>query len=73
MKTLTKLTINSDKILKDEELKSLYGGEWCGICDVSCPSGPTYTMYVCDDTYDDVIKHMTQIMQGTSCTWACYG
>lgn len=44
MKTLRKLQINPERILKEEELKSLKGGEWCGACIVVCEgvylSGP---------------------------------
>lgn len=33
MKTLSKLNINSEKLLNDKELKSLKGG-WSGMCEV---------------------------------------
>jgi hypothetical protein len=32
MKTLDKLTINSENLLKNNELKSLLGGDWSGSC-----------------------------------------
>ena len=38
MKKLGKLKIEHGKILKEEELLNLKGGDWCGWCDVTCPS-----------------------------------
>ncbi len=34
MKTLRKLKINPEKILKNVVLRSLKGGEWTGICEI---------------------------------------
>lgn len=44
MKTLSKLNIKSEKLLNDNELKSLKGG-WSGMCEVygvSYFNGPAY-------------------------------
>jgi hypothetical protein len=44
MKKLNELQINTEKILKGEELINLKGGTWCGACIVVCEgvylSGP---------------------------------
>jgi len=40
MKTLIKLSINPEKVLKNDELKRLKGGDWCGTCYIyECSTG----------------------------------
>lgn len=39
MKTLGKLNINPEKVLKDDELKNLRGGDWYGRCIIYCEGG----------------------------------
>jgi natural product precursor len=60
MKTLSKIKINPERILKDEELRTLNGGG-CWYCIVTCPTtqfggegcGPTheYVQYTCEQMW----------------------
>ena len=38
MKKLTKIHINPEKLMKNEELITLKGGDWSGYCEVICPT-----------------------------------
>ncbi|NLV18748.1 MAG: hypothetical protein GXY51_04570 [Bacteroidetes bacterium] len=73
MKKLNKLQINPERIINNEELRELQGGQWCGICDVTCGSGVTSSGETCGDSYEDVIYFMTLLHQSSGCSWACYG
>jgi len=39
MKKLIKIHINPEKLMKNEELITLKGGDWFGNCEVICPTG----------------------------------
>lgn len=53
MKTLGKLKINPEKILKNEELKSLNGG-WCGRCEVYGGNCQYNSWPACGDSQEQV-------------------
>ena len=70
MKTLSKLTINPEKVLKHEELINLIGG-WEGTCLVQCPD--TYFKgYGSGDSAADATSKCTAYWKSAGCECFCY-
>lgn len=71
MKKLSKLLINSEKILKDDELRSLTGGE-CWYCRVYCPD-EIFGGLGCGESPGQVALQCTVFWQqyGTGCWCHC--
>lgn len=70
MKTLNKLRINPDKILKDEELKSLNGGD-CWVCTVYCNGAPNTFGAGCGESLDWVNYTCNHLWNQGGCTCSC--
>jgi hypothetical protein len=71
MKTLGKLKINPEKLLIDDELKSLKGG-WCGYIYVDCPSG-AWSGAACDETESEALEVCMGMWGQYGCTCYAYG
>jgi len=70
MKTLSKLKINQDRILKDKELRSLNGGE-CWNCTVFCYPNPPLKGLGCGSSLEEVIYACDQMWIPAGCACWC--
>jgi hypothetical protein len=74
MKTLSKLCINQDNILKNEELKLLKGGNWNGWCWVYYAQS-VYTQYPAEgylnETTED-IEEACRVLYPPNQNYLCY-
>jgi len=71
MKKLAKMNINPEKILKNEELLILLGGEWCGYMYVDCPWG-AWSGPACGES-PEAAEAECNSMWGEFCTCRAYG
>ena len=70
MKTLSKLKINQDRILKDKELRSL-SGESCCYCTVYCAPNPPFEGPGCGSSLEEVIYACDQMWMPAGCVCWC--
>jgi natural product precursor len=70
MKTLSKIKINPERILKDEELRSLNGGG-CWYCTVYCAPNPPFGGPACGSSLDDIRYTCNQTWMPAGCDCWC--
>jgi hypothetical protein len=70
MKKIGKLQINNEKILSNDELKSLNGG-WCGICEVFGVACGYFNGEACGDSQQDVQDKCDAMYNPYGCTCVC--
>jgi len=70
MKTLGRLKISPEKMLIDDELKSLKGG-WCGYMYVDCPGIGAWSGPACGDS-EEAAEQECLDMWGEFCTCEAY-
>lgn len=73
MKTLGRLNIKPEKVLKDDELKNLRGGTWYGACEVTCGTTVLVSGYGYGTTQQSAMDILSQTYSWCEDLWVICG